>query len=307
MSDGEAEIVAEQWRRQRTWSRVADDLKTGLLRARAAALGLGIAGALLETLAATGLAGARGGFAAAAGGAVLLAIVPVLRVSFITEERARRWTRARSASEGMKSELYCFLAGASPYDRDNSVRTLREECRKVDQSVADLEALAAEAQDAEDQERPGFSGGEYVERRALQQVREYYRPKAREAARRARLFRGAEVGLATLAAAIGALAAVGAGGPAPLHATVGAWAAVLTTVGGALSTHAAASRYDFLVTSYSATARRIEELVADWRSDGAVARGPAWSEFVKRCESAISIENESWLAKWTEPTPPAAA
>jgi hypothetical protein len=294
-------VVTELWQRQKVWSRVADKLKAGRSRARTGALWLGIAGALLETVVATGLVGSNCRFATAAAGAVLLAIVPVLRASFITEERARRWTRARSASEGMKSELYTFLAKASPYDGEGAVRALREECRRIDRSVSDLEGLVAGVASVTDQPPPLLVGEQYVERRALQQVTGFYDPKTREASQRSQRFRIAEVGLTVVAASVGALAAASTGGTAPWQATVGAWAAVLTTVGGAISTHAAANRYDFLVTSYSATSRRIKDLVADWRDGGAPVQGPAWSEFVKRCESAISIENESWLAKWTEP------
>ncbi len=65
----------------------------------------------------------------------------------------------------------------------------------------------------------------------------------------------------------------------------------------------AASRYDFLVMSYHATARRLEDLVNDWRSDGAPTDPAAWSAFVRACEDAISVENESWLAKWAEQQP----
>ena len=87
-----------------------------------------------------------------------------------------------------------------------------------------------------------------------------------------------------------------------------AWVAVVTTLGTALAAHVAANRYDFIVMSYTGTALRLEDLVAEWRSRPARPGGAdvaAWSAFVKLCEQAISIENESWLAKFAEDKPAA--
>jgi hypothetical protein len=48
--------------------------------------------------------------------------------------------------------------------------------------------------------------------------------------------------------------------------------------------------------SYTGTARRLEDLVNQWRFPK--GNRPSWSSFVKLCEDAISLENEGWLAKW---------
>ena len=79
-----------------------------------------------------------------------------------------------------------------------------------------------------------------------------------------------------------------------------AWAAFLTTTSTALTAQVAAMRYNYLINSYLATARRLEELVAAWKLSGEPSDGADWSKFVQDCEAAISAENESWLAKWVD-------
>ncbi len=64
--------------------------------------------------------------------------------------------------------------------------------------------------------------------------------------------------------------------------------AVLTTIGGTLTALLRASRYDHLVTSYSATAHQLRNLALQWPPAGGGAVPSAeWSEFVCNCEDAI--------------------
>ena len=74
--------------------------------------------------------------------------------------------------------------------------------------------------------------------------------------------------------------------------------AVLTTVAGAILAHIEASRFDHLIVSYLATARRLED--QDVGYDYAAASAGNWSQFVNKCEDIISSENMSWIAKWTK-------
>jgi hypothetical protein len=59
-----------------------------------------------------------------------------------------------------------------------------------------------------------------------------------------------------------------------------------------------ASRYDFLVMTYRATARRLRNEMT--RAGTFTAPSPEWSVFVNRCEAIIADENSNWLAKWTK-------
>jgi hypothetical protein len=60
-----------------------------------------------------------------------------------------------------------------------------------------------------------------------------------------------------------------------------------------------ATRGDFLVMIYRATARRLSAKLAEIGDVNALS-GEKWSEFVNRCEAIISDENTSWAAKWTK-------
>jgi hypothetical protein len=78
---------------------------------------------------------------------------------------------------------------------------------------------------------------------------------------------------------------------------IAALTAVLTTVASAVLAHVEASRFDYLATSYLATARRLEDqLPSDIQ---VIAEPDRWSDFVNACENIIATENASWMAKWT--------
>jgi hypothetical protein len=321
--DAIEEELAKAWNTRVAWSRAADALKASLVRTRTATLVLASAGAVLETAAATILAAHGDARTAVAGiGAVALALGTYLTARVLTPDVVRAWTRARSVSEGMKKEFYVFRAGADPYAGPDAALALFLELEKIADSASDLQRHADEWQAAPEARKtppPVFAPGDYVAKRVQSQIDGYYRPRARDLAQRLRTLRRVEFMLGVLATAAGSIAAY-PGGPVAAAgasggwfavlraeaATIGAWVAVLTTVAGAIAAHVAASRYDFLVMSYSATARRLDELVRDWRLDGAPTDRPAWSTFVQACETAISVENESWLAKWADHGKPSA-
>lgn len=303
------EEVASIWRRRVAWSRAADALKARLERARTAALALAVLGAVLETAAATLPLGWLRPWSAGVGAAALAAGT-FLTARLVTAEAVRAWTRARSVSEGIKAEVYAFRAGAAPYAGPGAPRALAAQVHAIEDGARDLERHVAEIAVAVADARPppALAPDDYVAQRVVRQADEHYRRKARALAGRLRALRGIELGLGLAATIAGAAAAAAYGGGAPPPAgstggAMGAWVAVLTTVGGAIAAHVAAARHDFLVMSYHATARRLDALVEAWRADGAPTDAPRWSDFVHGCERAISIENESWLAKWAEQAP----
>jgi hypothetical protein len=75
------------------------------------------------------------------------------------------------------------------------------------------------------------------------------------------------------------------------------WIAVLTTAGAALLAHLGHTRYEYLAAGYQATADRLDNLLARWRSQppGASDRG----RFILDCENALATENDAWLAEWS--------
>ena len=94
----------------------------------------------------------------------------------------------------------------------------------------------------------------YLDVRVRQsQLEGYYEPKARLLRQRLRALKAVEVTLALVAAALAAMAAI--------SPNVGAWAAVVTTAGGAVAAYIAAERYEFLWIEYSRTASELRRLL----------------------------------------------
>jgi MinD-like ATPase involved in chromosome partitioning or flagellar assembly len=111
---------------QRRWSLTATNLKRRIENGRRLVLGLGIAGAVLEALAAQLYNYARGisepyysyYFRASeiAGylGAVALALVVLAKARSLGRERLQGWILARAASESLKREMFYFRTASGP-------------------------------------------------------------------------------------------------------------------------------------------------------------------------------------------------
>lgn len=300
--------VASIWRRRLAWSGAADRLKARITRARATTLILTIAGAVLATAAATVLRGSKLSVPSAVLGAATLAIASYVTSRVLTSEAIRAWTRARSVSEAIKAEVWKLRASVEPYVGPEAPRRLNEEVHRIEKQALDLERHLAEVElPSGSRPPPAMSPAEWINNRVIEQSEGYYRPSARQLARRLRTLRGVEIALGLFATAASAIVAWFTGQkdqvPQSIGIGVGQWVAVLTTIGGSLTAHIAANRYDFLVMSYYATARRLDQLLEDWRALGAPNDPARWSEFVHNCEAAISIENEGWLAKSAQEKP----
>jgi hypothetical protein len=295
-----SEAASSVWREQRLWSVAANRLKTSLVRWRVIALTLTILGAVLIGISATVThASPLAGRALSITGAVVLAIVPVVRYQRLARERVRDWTRVRSVSEAFKKQIYLYLARAGDYaegDRDSKLLEWRDETMA---KVIDLERYLREA-DAVERNLPDVDDAEsYARVRVDAQIRGYYRPKAEKMGRRLSQFRALEFTLALSAAGLGAVTA------AVEAKTIAAWVTVVTTASAAVTAHIAAERYEGQANTYRGTASRLEQLRNRWQRSREVMRTAADSQFVVDSENAISTENEEWMTEWvasTEPT-----
>lgn len=297
-------FVESAWRDQAVWSAAASQLKAGLSTWRLVAAVAGSCGALLSTAAGTlahwgdGWSAQRGLCAGA--GTLLLALVPYVLKARVSTEQLRAWTRARAAAEALKETIYRYLLGAAPYGPSPPPAELVRRCQTIKQGLSDLGALAATVEPASQARPSALSPHDYAEQRVLGQVNGYYYPSARRNALTARRLRGLEFALSLLATALGATA--GLAEPLGLAglAELGAWAAVATTLAGAISAHVAASRFDHLATVYFSTAERLRGLRDEWLATPERLDAACVAAFVDNCERAISAENEAWLAEWTE-------
>ncbi|MGO9972567.1 MAG: DUF4231 domain-containing protein [Solirubrobacteraceae bacterium] len=281
------------WAEQSRWSQVANQFKHTLEQRRLLMLGLTIIGAIasaaavlaaLTTTAGRALAGLSA-FAVAAGG--------VVRAT-TGKDAIRNWTRARSVSEGIKSEVYTFI---SQVDRDAPDRDTAFVDR-IDAIVAGAADLVRYRDRVTPVQRPLPTVNDvesYIRERIQRQIEGYYRPRALELDSRITLFRRLEIGLGLLGALLAASAA------ATGTNSLGIWVPVVTTVLTAVTAHAAAERWEYQLVEYLRTAAELERL-RDRRGSAAQLSD---KELVQKAEQVISIQNEGWMAKLESDDSPA--
>jgi len=290
---------------QAAWSVTANKLKASTDRARWAVFVFSVLGALLATLASQvgPPSGAMTSNTYAADPRTCLAIAGVLSLATATfftqrllgQEHITGWVRARAIAEALKREAYKFAARAAPYDQANAESLLNAELKKIEDDGDDLIGALETNPGAGSVPRAMLTFEKYDEQRVDGQIR-FYKKRAGAYRTAATWLRRSEFGLALAATLITAIASV-TGKSTHISGVpfdIAALTAVLTTVAGAVLAHVEASRFDFLVTTYLATARRLDD-----RKEGS---REALSTFVNDCENIIATENMSWIAKWSKPT-----
>ncbi len=282
------------------WSATADHLKSRLERARWTAFGLSIGGALLAALASQMSDATRANAYVALSGAALLAGATFVSGRLLGTIATQGWVRARATSEALKREAFRFAARAAPYDHPALAdAALDKERARIEDDVEDLVGMLIAPARQGSAPRQCLEPVDYRAHRVKAQADDFYRPRAAEYRALASRLRSIEFVLALAATLVTVFA--GAAGRKLLGEYLtfdfAALTAVLTTVGAALLAHIEASRYDHLVVTYLATARRLED--QDLHFEAASADPGAWSQFVNKCEDIIASENMSWVAKWT--------
>jgi SMODS and SLOG-associating 2TM effector domain 1/Protein of unknown function (DUF4231) len=273
--------LEDAWHEQRVWSQIANRLKADLQRRRNAALALAIVGAVLSTAAATiGLSTTLGKTMAFLS-AACIGVAGLIQAR-ISSKGVQDWTRARSVSEAIKSEVYLALAGFGAAD-------VEAEVRKVAEDAADLLEHRVGVT-PEKRALPNVHDVEsYLTERVDDQIKRFYEKRAVQLKARLKLFRGIEVGLATVGVLLGAAA-----GTWELD-SIAVWVPVTTTIGAAVAAHAAAERYAYLLVEYMRTADELHR-IRERRGSAATLTD---EQLVQRAEETISIQNQAWMAKMT--------
>lgn len=284
------DLVGSVWRHQSVWSQTANSLKARIDRLRSLMLGLAVASAVLTTLAAqvATLSTAAGKFLALAAG-VAVGLVPLVRAR-LGRDAVGRWTRARAVAEELKSELYPFLAGVSPFRGADREAVLADRTYRVRAEAADLLVHAAGITPADRDVPPVHDVDSYVEVRLLPQI-DWYQVKAGDLVARLGWARRAELALSVVGVVLAAVAATWA------VTAAAAWVAVVTTVTAAVSSHIAASRWEYQLVEYLRTAGELSRLHEEWLSADSPDEACA-DRLVDRCEQVVSTQNEGWMAKW---------
>lgn len=280
-------MAEEVWDRQSVWSQAADHTKTSVNLSFALVLGLVAVAAVLSALS-TQLEvdhpGAARWLAVAAAAAV--ATIPLARRGS-APTAVEAWVRMRAVSEALKSDLYLYLAGAAPFTGPDRDLLLRD---RADELLDSAHDLSGHVLNHVPQVRPlpAVTGPQtYFVQRVDRQVEDYFRPAALRTSQRLAWTRRIEM-LFGLAGAI--LAVLGASGfPA---ATI--WVGVVTTVTAAVTSHLASARLEFLHLEYSRAGGELARLRARANNPEADLL-----DLIARCEQAISLQNSTWVAKWT--------
>lgn len=286
--------------RQAQWSTTADHLKSIIDKARWWVFVLSASGAVLaavasqlgggNTAATVSLDNPRAWVAIAA--AVCLAFATFFTQRLLGADHVTASVRARAISERLKREAYKYAAGAAPYNDAATAETaLDEERAKIEADGDDLFQHLVKGTGPGSSPRGAITNVDYLAKRVAGQVK-WYNDKADVYAAITKRLRLIELILAAAATLITAVAGVTGTSIMGIKFDATAFTAVLTTLAGAVLAHVEASRYDFLVTTYRATARRLE--------DRRNRSQQPWSDFVNDCENILSAENTSWIAKWTK-------
>jgi hypothetical protein len=287
-------ILEGAWDEYRDWAALARQSKRELRRWRIIVLVLGVIGAALETLAATsiGKSFVYGDFnVLAILGFVSLALAAFFGRNVLGGKPEQTWVTARSVAEALKSEVFKYCTRVPPYDkladRDQKLAAAKNRITERAQCAGML--LHPSKRAAKPVPKDGMSIDEYIKARIDDQIDRtngYYWTEASEDQKWVGVFRIVAIAAGALSAVLGGLGAYGIVG-----ATI--WVAVVTTFSSSVAAYFQAGRFEYLVMSYSATARRLQNLVDEWRTKALDA-----ATFVSKCEEAFSSENQSWMAEW---------
>jgi hypothetical protein len=285
--------VAERvWNEQSIWSQAASRMKRRIEHTRLAALLITVAVAVFGTTAsAVGVDNIPGRILAAAAG-LGAASLPVLQ-RFWAGNALKHWVGLRSVSEGLKSDIYLWLAGAGAFAVDDaSGAVLQDRADKIAQDASHLIRFRDGVEPVRRPLPPVHNGASFFQIRVASQIDGYYRPRAVLLERRLKKFRRGQILLAAVTAVLGFVAALA-------KSDLGIWIGVATTIGTAIALHVAATRYEYQLLEFQRTAARLTALL------NKAERAPDPGERLRLAaiaESAISVENQAWMVKIAEDT-----
>ncbi len=279
-------ILDRVWREQSVWSQVANRLKRDLERKRLLALSLAVLGAVASASAVVVGLNSGAGRSLAFASAASVAIAGIVRAR-AGKQTVQNWTRARSVSEAIKSEVYIYMAGLHDLGEGEREARLDEPVGEIEQDGSDLLQFKVGVAPLSRSLPPVDDVESYLHVRVASQIEQFYRPRALEIRRKVSRFRCIELVLAITGALLAAAAGVWK------HVAIAVWVPVVTKVAAAITAHAAASRYDYLLVEYLRTAQELERL----RDRRGSASRLSDEELVSKAEEVISVRNEGWMAK----------
>lgn len=195
-------------------------------------------------------------------------------------DAVQEWTRARSVSEAIKSEVYSGLAGFGKPDPWVEVQRLTGDATDLTGHRAGIKPKSRSLPAVMDVDT-------YLKERVDKQISWYLDKRAAKLRFTLRGYRIAEFALAAIGIALGAAA-----GTWEID-WMATWVPVVTTINAAVIAHTAAERYAYLLVEYQRTGEELTRI----RSRVGSAVGLSDADLIARAEAVISIQNEGWMAK----------
>ncbi|MEM8714708.1 MAG: DUF4231 domain-containing protein, partial [Cyanobacteria bacterium P01_G01_bin.4] len=224
--------------------------------------------------------------------AILLGVAAFLSSHVLDSQYEKQWVVARSQAEALKSQAYIYLVESPPYNGSDRDEKLSSKMQEILGEFFVEPVSLTEKEKTEKLPDNWLSMDDYLEWRVNDQVRKYYEPKAIEYQQKLKLLKSLSFGLGLSGAVLGGISAADIDWSA-------AWVAVIGTISGAIAAFTFAGRYRYLMTSYTLTARRLKWIHNAWQRLSDSEKSQKLGTFVHNFENVLSIENNSWVAEWT--------
>lgn len=206
----------------------------------------------------------------------------------LSDDTEEQGINARALAETYKSEIYLYLFGVSPYDKDAD-DVIFDRVNKIVSNFAQVPFLSiSEDEERRDLPEIDFSIDDYIKERIENQIYLYYTPKVALFQKRISMAKSATFFLGFIGVILGALGTAGFSG----YTSV--WVAFVTSASGAIAAFMASSKYRNLITSHQATANHLKTILARFRSKNHT-NDEAIRKLVYDCEAELARENKAWL------------
>jgi hypothetical protein len=283
------------WSAYRQCAATAAFYKSQLELFTKASLWLGIAGAVMATVAQLLSPNPNSVAAKALGiaGSLAVALAGLAATQAVSGDKEKLWIRCRATGETLKSAVYLYSASVPPFDAPNRGGALAQ---RVERALKDLDRIALRPGNVDKPPPEQLSVTDYIAARVDDQI-DYYTRSANRYQKKADFWRyGAMAGAATSAG----LAVVSA------MFSLSPWVALLATVTTSITAYVKNHRYELMIGLYQATAMRLQSLKDQWLDSGKTDADKADRDsLIQRSEETLALENGAWVAQWSQqPTQP---